>query len=107
MANDDTLVQTTLRIRESLKQATETAAAAEDRSYSAWICQAITEKLARQGPPVPVEPTRHFTAVVTFSFPTRQSAVSLARVTAAALGNAARDIGAREVNVALSGDIPD
>lgn len=107
MPQDDSVVQTTLRIRPSLKAEVEAAAAEAGRSYSQWIAQAITEKLARTGPPPPVEPTRHFTAVVTFSFPTRQSAVSLARVTAASLGNAARDVGARDVNVSLSGVIGD
>lgn len=101
------LIPTLVRIPEELKGAAEEAAAADDRSFSNYVCQAIAEKLARDTvTPPTLEKMHSFTVITEFDFPRRMSAHSLAQVTTAAMNNTARDVGARNVRSRLCVAVP-
>lgn len=104
---NEPLIATTLRITPSLKEAAEYAAAAEGRSFSNFVCQAVAEKLTTQ-PPVPdvTGVSQSYVVMVSFEFPNRNAALALAQVATAKVSNAVHDTGAKNVSASLALVVP-
>lgn len=86
------LIQTTLRIPDDVKKGAEDAAAAEDRSFSNYVSEAVAEKLSRERVITPLAPANVFTVTVTFESEPDEAHGVTASVHVAAAGSGAANV---------------